>query len=226
MNGSRALNAAVVAADRAGLQVWLHAIGDRGVRMALDAHEAVARANGARDRRGRIEHIETIDPADYPRFASLGVIASMQPLHANPDQNNADVWSRNLGKDRAALGFGWGNIERAGARLVFGSDWPVVTSDVRRASSAGQRRTREGKPEGGWIPTGGSWTPLSIADRAAYARSRGGAGSLRPGKTGRRSVGVSGLMPIRRRHPVGRVLPRASTGGLSSARKDFAPGVP
>jgi predicted amidohydrolase YtcJ len=148
-----ALNAAVVAADRAGLQVWLHAIGDRGVRMALDAHAAALEANGRRDRRGRIEHIETISPADYPRFKALGVIASMQPLHANPDQNNADVWSRNAGPDRASRGFGWGNLERAFARLVFGSDWPVVTSDVRRGLyCAVTRKTPEGKPEGGWLP--------------------------------------------------------------------------
>ena len=143
------LKAAVVAADKAGLQVYLHAIGDRGVRMALDAHEAAARANGPRDRRGRIEHIETIQAADYPRFRALGVIASMQPLHANPDQNNFDVWSRNAGPDRAARGFSWGNLERAGARLVFGSDWPVVTSDVFRGLfCATTRKTREGTPAG------------------------------------------------------------------------------
>jgi len=85
------LQAAVVAADKAGLQVYLHAIGDRGVRMALDAHAAAQQANGPRDRRGRIEHIETHASADAPRFASLGVIASMQPLHANPDHNLMDV---------------------------------------------------------------------------------------------------------------------------------------
>jgi predicted amidohydrolase YtcJ len=147
------LRAAVTAADREGLQVYLHAIGDRGVRMALDAHEAAARANGTRDRRGRIEHIETIHPADYPRFSALGVIASMQPLHANPDQNSELVWQRNAGVERSSRGFGWGNLERAGARLVFGSDWPVVTSDVFRGLyCAVTRRTREGRPPGGWGP--------------------------------------------------------------------------
>jgi predicted amidohydrolase YtcJ len=148
-----ALNAAVVAADAAGLQVYLHAIGDRGVRMALDAHQAAKSANGPRDRRGRIEHIETIDAADYPRFADLGVIASMQPLHANPDQNNFNVWSRNAGKDRASRGFSWGNLERAKARLAFGSDWPVVTSDVFRGLyCAVTRKTRQGTPAEGWHP--------------------------------------------------------------------------
>jgi predicted amidohydrolase YtcJ len=148
-----ALDAAVTAADRAGLQVYLHAIGDRGVRMALDAHEAALRANARPDRRGRIEHIETISPADYPRFKALGVIASMQPLHANPDQNNADVWSRNIGPERASRGFSWRNIEKAGGRLVFGSDWPVVTSDVMRGLyCAVTRKTKEGQPPDGWRP--------------------------------------------------------------------------
>jgi predicted amidohydrolase YtcJ len=147
------LERAVIAADKAGLQIYLHAIGDRGVRMALDAYQAAARGNGVRDRRGRIEHIETIHPADYPRFAALGVIASMQPLHANPDQNNFGVWSRNAGPERAARGFSWGNLERAGARLAFGSDWPVVTSDVFRGLyCAVTRRTREGTPAQGWHP--------------------------------------------------------------------------
>jgi predicted amidohydrolase YtcJ len=148
-----ALDAAVAAADQAGLQVYLHAIGDRGVRMALDAYERAAKANGARDRRHRIEHIETIAAADYPRFQALGVVASMQPLHANPDLNNSAVWSRNAGPDRASRGFAWGNVERAGGRLVFGSDWPVVTSDVFRGLYvAVTRKTREGTPPGGWLP--------------------------------------------------------------------------
>jgi predicted amidohydrolase YtcJ len=148
-----ALNAAVAAADKAGLQVYLHAIGDRGVRMALDAYEAAGKANGVRDRRGRIEHIETSQPQDWPRFATLGVIASMQPLHANPDQNNFNVWSRNAGPDRASRAWVWRRLEEAGARLAFGSDWPVVTSDVFRGLyCATQRKTREGTPAGGWLP--------------------------------------------------------------------------
>jgi predicted amidohydrolase YtcJ len=147
------LSAAAVAAARAGAQVWLHAIGDGGVRMALDAHEAARRAKPGADLRGRIEHIETIDAADYPRFQALGVIASMQPLHANPDQNNEAVWVRNIGKERASRGFSWNNVQRAGGRLVFGSDWPVVTSDVMRGLYvATTRKTREGTPAGGWLP--------------------------------------------------------------------------
>ena len=182
-----ALDAAVAAADQAGLQVYLHAIGDRGVRMALDAYERAARANGPRDRRHRIEHIETIAAADYPRFQALGVVASMQPLHANPDLNNSEVWSRNAGPDRAGRGFSWGNVERAGGRLVFGSDWPVVTSDVFRGLYvAVTRKTREGTPPGGWLPeqavtlesalrhytSDGAWAAYEEAERGSLTAGK------------------------------------------------------
>lgn len=182
-----ALDAAVVSADRKRLQVYLHAIGDRGVRMALDAHEAALRSNGPRDRRGRIEHIETIDTADYPRFRALGVLASMQPLHANPDLNNSDVWSRNAGPDRSSRGFSWGSIQRAGGRLVFGSDWPVVTSDVFRGLYvAVTRQTREGQPPGGWLPEQAVTLEQALRhytiDGAYGAFEEGERGSLTAGK--------------------------------------------
>jgi predicted amidohydrolase YtcJ len=135
------------------MQVWLHAIGDRGIRMALDAYEAAAKQNGPRDRRHRVEHVEAIDAADASRFAALGAVASMQPLHANPDQNNEAVWSRNIGTERATRGFAWRLIEKSGGRVAFGSDWPVVTPDVFRGLyCAVARRTREGKPADGWQP--------------------------------------------------------------------------
>jgi predicted amidohydrolase YtcJ len=81
--------AAIARVHRAGFQIYTHAIGDRGVRLTLDAYEAAGRA------RHRIEHIETINPADLPRFAKLGVIASMQPIHADP--SGVDVWSKLIG---------------------------------------------------------------------------------------------------------------------------------
>lgn len=147
------LNAAVVAVDRAGFQVFLHAIGDRGVSMALDAYADAEAKNGRKDRRGRIEHIETSRASDWPRFKALGVIASMQPLHANPDQNNFNVWSRNAGPDRASRAWVWRALEQAGVTLAYGSDWPVVTSDVFRGLwCATQRKTREGTPKEGWLP--------------------------------------------------------------------------
>lgn len=148
-----ALDRAVASADKAGLQVWLHSIGDRGIRMALDAYAAAEARNGPRDRRDRVEHVEAIAAADVPRFAALGAIASMQPLHANPDQNNEEVWSRNVGAERAGRGFAWRLIEKSGGRVAYGSDWPVVTPDVFRGLyCAVTRKTPEGKPAGGWQP--------------------------------------------------------------------------
>lgn len=142
--------------DKRGWQVMTHAIGDAAVRMTLDAYEAAAKANPApeRGRRNRIEHIETIDPADIPRFGKLGVIASMQPVHATPSPTPGDVWSVNLGDERAARGWMWNSIARAGGRLAFGSDWPVMTIDpLKGLHVAVTRTTEDGKPEGGWIPS-------------------------------------------------------------------------
>jgi predicted amidohydrolase YtcJ len=181
------LNEAVIAADREGLQVYLHAIGDRAVRMALDAHEAALRANGRLDRRGRIEHVETIQASDYPRFKPLGVIASMQPLHANPDQNVLLAWAGNIGEDRTSRAWSWAALEKAGARLAFGSDWPVVTPSVMRGLfCAVTRQTRDGTPAGGWLPQHA--IPLESALRhytidAAYASfEEAEKGSLATGK--------------------------------------------
>ena len=149
------LNATVAMLDREGWQVMTHAIGDAAVRMTLDAYEAAAKANPApeRGRRHRIEHIETIDPADIPRFGKLGVIASMEPVHATPSPAPGDVWSTNIGAERAARGWLWASIARAGGRLAFGSDWPVMTLDpLTGLHVAVNRTTVDGLPEGGWLP--------------------------------------------------------------------------
>ncbi len=149
------LNKTVSMLDREGWQVMTHAVGDAAVRMTLDAYEAAAKANPApgRGRRHRIEHIETIDPADVPRFGKLGVIASMEPVHATPSPTPGDVWSTNIGAKRAAHGWQWASIAKAGGRLVFGSDWPVMTLDpMMGLHVAVNRTTVEGLPEGGWLP--------------------------------------------------------------------------
>ncbi len=181
-----ALKAAVVAVDKAGLQVYLHAIGDRGVRMALDGYEAALTQNGPKDRRGRIEHIETIQAADIPRFKSLGVIASMQPLHANPDQNNFNVWSKNAGPERASRAWVWRRIEASGGQLAFGSDWPVVTSNVFRGLyCATTRKTREGTPAGGWLPE----LKVSLEDALKHYTIDGAYASFEEKEKGSISVG-------------------------------------
>ena len=141
--------------DQRGWQVMTHAIGDAAVRMTLDAYEAAAKANPApeRGRRHRIEHIETIDPADVPRFGKLGVIAAMQPVHATPSPTPGDVWSANIGDERASRGWMWASIAKAGGRLAFGSDWPVMTLDpLGGLHVAVTRTTLDGLPEGGWMP--------------------------------------------------------------------------
>jgi len=119
-----ALAPVVAAADAAGLQCALHAIGDAAVRTALDAVENAAKVNGTSGRRHRIEHIEYLDPADVPRFAQLGVTASMQPVHSDPAIQ--DNWRAMLGAERAARGFPGRELVEAGAHLVLGTDAPTA----------------------------------------------------------------------------------------------------
>jgi predicted amidohydrolase YtcJ len=148
------LNRAVVLADREGFQVFLHAIGDRGIRMALDAYELAAKQNGpSTRRRHRVEHIEVPDPADVPRFKALGVIASTQAYFASPDANTVGVYAGNLGPVRAARAMPFKLLDDAGAVQAFGSDWPVYSCEVLKGMYAAvARRTPEGTPAGGWYP--------------------------------------------------------------------------
>jgi predicted amidohydrolase YtcJ len=171
--------------DKLGLQIYTHAIGDRGVRMALDGYEAVRKANGPRDSRHRIEHIETIHPADLPRFAALGVLPSMEPIHADP--GTIEVWSAAIGPERTRLGFAWRSIEKAGGRLVFSSDWPASISvdPIRGIHNAVNRRTITGLPPNGWIPEERVSVETALRAytvNAAYASHEEQIkGSLRPG---------------------------------------------
>jgi hypothetical protein len=117
--GSDELREAVAIADARGWQVQVHAIGDAAIHQALDAFDGTVPG-----RRHRVEHIETPRASDLPRFAGLGVIASMQPQHSDP--NLTEVWRRHLGAERASRGWPWREIIRSGGRLAFGTDWPVV----------------------------------------------------------------------------------------------------
>jgi len=144
---------AVAELDKRGSQLFTHAIGDLGVRTALDAYEEAETRNRKHDRRPRIEHIETIAASDIPRFGKLGVIASMQPLHSYPDADTLEVWARNAGADRASRAWAWKSIADAGGHLCFGSDWPVVTLNPWEGiQTAVTRQTLESKPEGGFVP--------------------------------------------------------------------------
>jgi len=139
--------------DKRGIQIFTHAIGDRAVRLALDAYENAAKENGTKDRRHRLEHIETITAQDIPRFGKLGVIASFQPLHSYPDDDVLLVWSRNVGPERTQRAWAWRSVENSGGVLGFGSDWPIVTLNPwPGVQNALTRQTIEGNPPGGFVP--------------------------------------------------------------------------
>jgi predicted amidohydrolase YtcJ len=147
--------------DKRGFQIFTHAIGDRAVRLTLDAYAKAASKNGTKDRRHRIEHIETITAEDIPRFGKLGVIASFQPLHAYPDDDTLLVWARNAGPERAQRAWAWHSIEASGGVLAFGSDWPIVTLNPWVGiQNAVTRQTAEGEPPGGFVPK----ERISLAD--------------------------------------------------------------
>lgn len=119
-----------IAADRLGLPVAVHAIGDGAVRMVLNGYEAAIKANGKRDSRNRIEHIEVVHPDDIPRFKELGTVASMQPTHP-PGSAGLPVepYLSYIGEDRWPHAFAWRTLVDAGAEIVFATDWPVSPLD-------------------------------------------------------------------------------------------------
>ena len=149
------------------------------MRTALDADENAEKVHGTPGRRPRIEHIETIQAVDIPRFGKLGVIASMQPLHSYPNEDTLNVWARNIGPDRAGRAWVWKSIANDGGHLAFGSDWPVVTlSPWDGVQTAVTRQTKEGTPEAGFVPA----QRLSVAD-AVYGYTLGAAFAGRREKT-------------------------------------------
>jgi predicted amidohydrolase YtcJ len=124
------LREAVVALDAEGFQVHFHVIGDRAAREALDSIEAARKANGMNDLRHHLAHIQVIHPDDIPRFAALGVGANMQPLWACHEPQMDELTIPYLGEPRWRWQYPFGDLERAGARLVGGSDWSVSSPDV------------------------------------------------------------------------------------------------
>jgi predicted amidohydrolase YtcJ len=137
--------------DKAGFQIAFHAIGDKANRVALDVFEAVQRANGSsRDRRDRIEHAQVVSPEDFPRFAKLNVIASMQPSHETTDMRWAE--SR-LGPDRIHGAYAWSTMLKSHIHLAFGTDYPVEPiSPFRGLYACVTRELPDGGPKGGWEP--------------------------------------------------------------------------
>ena len=175
--------------DRRGWQVMTHAIGDGAVRMTLDAYEAAANANPApaAGRRHRIEHAETIDPADFPRFKRQNTIVSYMPFHANPTPAQLTVWTTNIGPDRSSRGWISRTMQQAGARQVFGSDWPVVALDPRlEINMAVTRRTADGLPKEGWLPD----QAISLESAIENITAAGAYASFDEAKKGRLAPGL------------------------------------
>ena len=133
-----------------GVQVATHAIGDRGNRVVLDAFEQVLGRDAGTDHRWRVEHAQILTAADIPRFAALGVVASMQPTHATSDM----PWAADrVGPDRIQWAYAWRKLRDAGARLALGSDFPVESVDPRLGLHAAVTRSNaQEAPAGGWMP--------------------------------------------------------------------------
>ena len=143
------LDAQVEKASRMGFQVGIHAIGDRGNRMALDAFDKVQDGKPS-ELRNRIEHSQIVSLTDIPRFAELGVIASMQPVHATSDMNMAED---RVGSERIKGGYAWRKMLDNGIVLASGSDFPVeLVNPFHGLYAAVSRQDRGGLPAGGWYP--------------------------------------------------------------------------
>lgn len=143
-----ALEAAMRKAHGCGVQVATHAIGDRGNRLVLDAYQRVLGGTAKTDHRWRIEHAQVVASEEFPRFAELGVIASMQPTHATSDM----PWAQDrLGPVRIAGAYAWQRMQANGVKLALGSDFPVESVDPRRGLHAAvTRQDAHGHPAGGW----------------------------------------------------------------------------
>ena len=144
------LRAWIGAADSAGLQVAVHAIGERANGLILSIYDSLARAHGRRDRRFRIEHAQHLRRSDIARLAHSGVIASMQPYHAIDDGRWAE---KRIGRERIQTTYAFRSLLDAGAHLAFGSDWTVAPMDpILGIYAAVTRRTLDDKNPKGWIP--------------------------------------------------------------------------
>jgi hypothetical protein len=177
------LKAMAIERDKAGFQINIHAIGDRTNHIVLDVFEAVAKTNGPRDRRDRIEHAQVVAPDDIPRFARLKVIASMQPSHQTTDMRWAE--SR-IGPERVKGAYAWASLEKSGARLAFGTDYPVeVVNPFRGLYACVTRQLPDGTPAGGWQPQ----EKISLEDCIRAYTSGSAYAEFEEGKKGELKVG-------------------------------------
>jgi predicted amidohydrolase YtcJ len=137
--------------DQMKFQIFIHSIGDRGIRTALDAIEYAEQQNGPRDRRDELVHIECLNGQDLPRFKQLGVIACMQPRHCAPDITGQ--WAKAVGPARWKYAWAFRSLRDSGATLAFSSDWNVAEMEpLIGIYTALTRKGLDGKPDGGWVP--------------------------------------------------------------------------
>jgi hypothetical protein len=177
------LQAQVNTAAAKGFQVAVHAIGDAANAQAVAAFEQAGKAYPG-DRRWRIEHAQVVDPADIPRLAPAGIIASMQPTHQTSDRTMAE---KRLDPPRLLGAYAWQSMLRSGARLAFGSDFPVESPNPFPGIGAAiSRQDAEGQPPGGWFPAQRLTLPQALhaftrgAAYAGFAEAK--IGALEPGK--------------------------------------------
>ncbi|HEY7923573.1 MAG TPA: amidohydrolase family protein, partial [Vicinamibacteria bacterium] len=150
MQPVEAMRERLVKADAAGLQLCIHAIGDRAISIVLGLFEDVQQANGARDRRFRVEHSQHLAQGDFARYAALGVIASVQPYHAIDDGRWAEG---RIGPERSKTTYAFRSFLDAGVRLALGTDWYVAPLDpMQTLYAAVTRATLDGKRPSGWVP--------------------------------------------------------------------------
>jgi predicted amidohydrolase YtcJ len=150
LQSPEALEKSIFAADAAGFQVIVHAIGDRANAIVLDAFEKLQRERGPRDRRPRIEHAQVVRRGDQARFHALGVIASIQPSHVIDDMRWAE---KRIGRERSRIAYNFKSFVDAGARIAFGTDWYVEPlNPMLGLYAAVTRQFPDGTPAGGWFP--------------------------------------------------------------------------
>lgn len=171
-------------ADAAGLQICIHAIGDRAISMTLDMFEQIEKSNGKHDRRWRIEHSQHMAAKDFARYARLGVIASVQPYHAIDDGRWAE---KRIGPERIKRTYAFRTFMENGVRLAFGTDWSVAPlSPLWTIYAAVTRATLDGKNPEGWIPEQKLTVPEAVEAYtmgSAYAEfQEKDKGSITPGK--------------------------------------------
>jgi predicted amidohydrolase YtcJ len=174
----------LVGADKAGLQLCVHAIGDEAISLVLDLYQDVVKSNGEKDRRWRIEHAQHMASKDFGRFAKLGVIASVQPYHAIDDGRWAE---RRIGPERIKTTYAFRTFLDHGVKLALGTDWDVAPlNPLLTIYAAVTRATLDGKNPDGWMPA----QKLSVAEvveaytmGSAYAEfQEKEKGSITPGK--------------------------------------------